>query len=111
MLDALSAGWPWAVICAAFCAFSAFCAWRAFTAAKKLRSMTSLAAELIEIRDYMARIETWAKKIQMRETTRERRQRESAASLTPVSTLSDKDELRRRAGLVAGQPARHREAS
>jgi hypothetical protein len=68
-------------------------------------------AELAEIRDYMGKVDAWAKRINSRETMRERRAAERDESSTLAFSGSPKDELRRRAGLVAGKPARHREAS
>ncbi len=102
-------GWLLVAICVASCASSAYFAWRASTAAKKLRSMISMQGELNEIRDYMGKLDAWAKRINQREVMRERRANESAESSTPASIhgINDKDELRRRAGLVAGKPARH----
>lgn len=104
-------GWLLVAICAALCALTAWCSWRACTAARKVRSTTSMQGELHEIRDYMGKIDAWAKRINARETMRERRESEPAASSTRASirSVSDKDELRRRAGLVAGKPARHGE--
>lgn len=89
------------------CAVAVFSSFRALSAAKKVRSMTSLQGELVEIRDYLAKLDAWAKRINSRETMRDRRAAERSESSTPVSGASSKDELRRRAGLVAGQPARH----
>jgi hypothetical protein len=91
-----------ATVCAAYIALSA---------AKRVRSTISMQGELNEIRDYVAKLDQWAKKVNARLTMRERRAAERDESSPPVSSVSDKDELRRRAGLVAGQPARHREAS
>lgn len=100
-----------AVICAAACVLAVWSSWRASIAAKKLRSMTSLQSELLEIRDYMAKLDAWAKRINARESTRARRESERGESSTHASTVNgaDKNELRRRAGLVAGKPARHGE--
>lgn len=96
------------------CAAAAFFSYRASSAAKKVRSMISLQGELVEIRDYLSKLDAWAKRISQRDTMRDRRAsaREHDESSTPVSGnngTTNKDELRRRAGLVAGQPARHRE--
>lgn len=93
------------------CVLAAFFSYRAWREARKVRSMTSLQGELVEIRDYLSKVDAWAKRISQRDTMRDRRAAEREGSSTPVSSVSDKDELRRRAGLVAGQPARHREAS
>lgn len=96
------------------CAVAVFSSYRASSAAKKVRSTISLQGELVEIRDYLSKLDAWAKRINQRDTMRDRRAsaREHEESSTPVSGSSNgtsKDELRRRAGLVAGQPARHRE--
>jgi hypothetical protein len=98
---------------AILCATTVCAALVAWSAAKKLRSTTSMQGELREIREYVEKLDHWAKRINARETMRERRAAERVESSTPVSTsnVTDKDELRRRAGLVAGKPARHREAS
>lgn len=93
------------------CAVSAIGAWSASRSAKKLRSTISMQGELHEIRDYMAKVDAWAKRINSRDTMTARRAAERGESSTPVSSVSDKDELRRRAGLRAGHPARHREVS
>lgn len=107
---------PYVVAIAALAAvvasvIAAASAWLALNLARKMRSTISLQGELAEIRDYMGKIDAWAKRINARETMQERRAAESEPprkrSLTPVSTADVKDELRRRAGLVAGQPARH----
>jgi hypothetical protein len=99
-------------ISAILCATSVCAALVAWSAAKKLRSMNSMQGELREIREYVEKLDHWAKRINARETMRERRAAERVESSTPVSSnVTDKDELRRRAGLVAGKPARHREAS
>ena len=97
-------------------AAAVFSSYRASSAAKKVRSMISLQGELVEIRDYLSKLDAWAKRINQRDTMRDRRAsaKEHDESSTPASGSSPtaiKDELRRRAGLVAGQPARHREAS
>ena len=91
------------------CVLAAFFSYRASAAARKVRSMTSLQGELVEIRDYLSKLDAWAKRIAQRDTMRDRRAAERSESSTPVSGETVKDELRRRAGLVAGQPARHRE--
>ncbi|HEY3496422.1 MAG TPA: hypothetical protein VGK73_17100 [Polyangiaceae bacterium] len=90
---------------------SVIAAWSASRSAKKLRSTISMQGELHEMRDYLAKLDAWAKRINSRETMKARRAAEREESSTPVSSVSDKDELRRRAGLRAGEPARHREAS
>ena len=96
------------------CAAAAFFSYRASSAARKLRSTTWLQGELVEIRDYLSKLDAWAKRINQREVMRERRAsanepEESSTPATGPQSAANKDELRRRAGLVAGQPARHRE--
>lgn len=60
--------------------------------------------ELSELRDACEKGNALLKKISQRETMRDRRETGSTAS---TFNTSDKDELRRRAGLVAGRPAPH----
>jgi hypothetical protein len=112
---ATSAAMVLTAISAVFCVLSAFFAWRALTAASRLRSMISMQGELAEIRDYMAKIDRWAKRINARDVMQENRDPETGkrtasqrGSSISVSGIHDKDELRRRAGLVAGQSPRHR---
>jgi uncharacterized protein (DUF934 family) len=92
------------------CALAVFSSYRSWSEAKKVRSMTSLQGELVEIRDYMSKVDAWMKRINQRETMTARRAAERDDSSTPVSgTANDKDALRRRAGLRAGETPRHRE--
>lgn len=90
------------------CALTVFYASKASRAASVLRSMSSLQDELIEIRDHLVKVDRWAKRIHQREVMTERRasEREQGKS-SQLAFTNDKDELRRRAGLVAGHPARH----
>jgi hypothetical protein len=96
-------------------ALSVFAAWRASQWASQLRSMTSLLAELHEIRDYVAKLDRWAKRINAREVMSERRgdgtfngARPTASSKSASTNGPEsKDELRRRAGITAGRPAPH----
>lgn len=60
--------------------------------------------ELSELRDACEKGNALLKKISQRETMRDRREAGNGASAAHVS---DKDELRRRAGLIAGRPAPH----
>ena len=66
-----------------------------------------------ETGEFVRKIDKWAKRLNSREAVQLSRERAadsanaSKQSLTRVSGPEDKDELRRRAGLVAGQPARH----
>lgn len=90
------------------CAAAALFAWKASRAASNLRSMTSLQGELVEIRDYLAKLDRWAKRINARESMTEIRARPGNERNVSSQRASDsKDELRRRAGLTAGIPARH----
>lgn len=112
MSFALSAVVCLALVTGFFCVASAVFSLRASRAARNLRSMISLQGELAEIRDYMGKMDRWAKRINAREVMQEQRdpatgQRKPSSG--HVSSIGDKDELRRRAGLVAGQPARHHE--
>jgi len=107
----------YAVLCLAllagvFCALSALFMSRSLQAAHRMRSTASTLAELSEIRDYMGKIDAWAKRINAREANTESRARRADGTLLPkssgdVSTLTDKDEIRRRIGLVAGRVAQH----
>ena len=109
---ALSAAECLALLGALFCAASAYFWWRASREVTKVRSTISMQGELAEIRDYMAKMDRWAKRINAREVMQEHRDPDSGQrkpSSARVSSIGDKDELRRRAGLVAGQPARHHE--
>jgi hypothetical protein len=111
---------PFVVIAAASvamiaCALSVFAAWRASSLASSLRSTTSLLAELHEIRDYVAKLDKWAKRINAREVMSERRGDGTFNGVRPtgsskrasLSAVESKDELRRRAGIIAGRPAPH----
>jgi len=93
-----------ALICSAFCAFAW---WKASGMVTRLRSMNSMLGELHEIRDYLAKIDAWSKRLNSRLTMQERRSEppEMSQGIDPVTA---KDELRRRSGLVAGRPAPHR---
>jgi hypothetical protein len=102
-----------AIFAALSCAAAAWFAWKASRTASNLHSMTSLLGELHEIRDYMGKIDAWAKRINAREVMQERGRKSDGTSRSkneqlPLSDpVSIKDELRRRAGLIAGQAARH----
>ena len=102
-----------ALVAVAASVLAVFSAWRVSNLARTVRSTISLQGELHEIRDYVGKIDKWAKRLNSREAVQLSRERAadsanaSKQSLTRVSGPEDKDELRRRAGLVAGQPARH----
>lgn len=66
------------------------------------RLTPSMLAELADVRDAIAKGNALLKRVNSRETMRERR--ESGALDTPVT----KEELRARAGLIAGRPAPHK---
>lgn len=94
------------------CAATVFAWWRTSALASQVRGTISLQGELIEIRDYVAKIDAWAKRINAREIMAERRD-PTTGQATSVRNASDagdlKNELRRRAGLLPGRPAPHRE--
>ncbi|HZM32942.1 MAG TPA: hypothetical protein VFC18_00490 [Burkholderiales bacterium] len=98
-------------------ALSVIAALRASRSASKLRSMTSLQGELLEIRDYVAKLDAWAKRINAREVMQERNAaaKSSDGKQTASSTRAfsngpvSKDELRRVAGIIPGRPAPHPE--
>lgn len=71
--------------------------------------MTSLQGELIEIRDYMGKLDAWSKRINSRLAVQNSRDATAPRSSAPVAGESLKDELRRKAGLLPGKPAPHRE--
>lgn len=64
-------------------------------------------AELAEVRDAIEKGNALLKRINQRETMRDRRE---SSGRTSVDTITDKDQLRRIAGLRAGIPAPHNEA-
>jgi outer membrane murein-binding lipoprotein Lpp len=107
-----------AVIVAALAAAgSVFACWWTLRAVAKISSTSSMLGELHEIRDYLSKIDAWSKRINARLVMEERRdtgtapadiQRARSAAL-PLEPAALKAELRRRAGIVAGQPAAHRE--
>jgi len=90
-------------------AFSAFALWKVSAMVTRLRSMSSMQGELHEIRDYMAKLDAWSKRINSRLTMQERREsREPPEMSQATDPVTAKEELRRRSGLVAGRPAPHR---
>lgn len=101
-----------AIMATIACAGSAFAWWKSSELARGMRSTSSALAELLEIRDYMAKLDAWSKRINGRLVNQERRstesQRQSTDSAMPSAMLT-KDDLRRRAGMIAGKPAPHRE--
>lgn len=82
--------------------------WRLLRTVKNSPSAASLLAEMHEVRAYMSKLDAWSKRINSRLAMQERHDR-AGTSLTDSapSASNAKDELRRRAGLIAGQPAKH----
>jgi hypothetical protein len=68
---------------------------------KAERLTPSQLVELSELKDACEKGNALLKKISQRETMRDRRE------ATTSATTSDKDELRRRAGIIPGRPAPH----
>lgn len=83
---------------------SAWCLRSCSRMATKMRSWHSIAAEQAEINDRLDKTAALLKKINARETMRERRADELPAQ---TSGLSLKDRLRIKAGITAGKPVRH----
>lgn len=91
---------------------------RCSEAVRQTRSTASVHAELIEIRDYMSKVDAWMKRISQRELMRDRRGTDGRLAAAggsralrdeePRAAESHKDALRRRAGLTAGRPAVHK---
>jgi len=111
-----------AVISAVIATIACVLAARFFSLSSKLvsqlRSTVSLQGELIEIRDYMGKLDAWAKRINAREVMGQRRAQARAESEdSPNGSApsrgatgrgeSRKDQLRRRAGLIAGKVPAH----
>lgn len=105
-----------AAIAVIACAVSVRSSLRASNWATQLRSMASLQGELLEIRDYMSKVDAWMKRINAREVMGERRKDAAgrtlprgSADLPEPANESRKDKLRRRAGLIAGRAPAHRD--
>lgn len=95
-----------AVICACF---AGVCWKKSRQAARELRSLTSMQGELHEIRDYVTKIDAWSKRLNARLLRREERDAKAdTLSEGELSRMTDKRELRRRLGIVPGQPLPHR---
>ena len=75
--------------------------------ATAMRSWHSIAAEQAEIRDRLDKTAQLLKRINSRETMRERRLADGTVGPAEAHGLSLKDRLRIKAGLTAGQPAKH----
>jgi hypothetical protein len=102
------------VVCAlsaGFCAGCAVICLRAWHAVKDQPSTHSLRAEMIEIRDFVTKLDAWGKRINQRLIMAERREtapdRDEPPPANDVASL--KARLRQQAGLVPGKPAPHRE--
>lgn len=67
--------------------------------------MTSLQAELVEMHDTIGKMSATMKRISGREYVRQHRENVAESDLQKIT---DKAELRRRVGLVAGHPAPHK---
>lgn len=91
------------------CALSALFSFRSSQLVKRMRSTASMLGELTEIRDYMAKMDRWAKRINAREVMQERRSADGPGSSRRPASTNDKDELRRRVGLVGKTAPRHNE--
>jgi hypothetical protein len=92
-----------AMICCVFCAFAW---WKASGMVTRLRSMSSMQGELVEIRDYLVKLDAWSKRLNSRLVMQDRRQ--APTPMSPMTSGDLKQQLRERVGLVAGKPAPHR---
>lgn len=113
-MSALSAVTALTVISVVACALTAFFSWRASQLATAIRSTRSLQGELIEIRDYMAKLDAWARRINSRDAMRAHREQKQlsvngtdGSGDSPATGATFKEQLRRKAGLRAGMPAAH----
>src|SRR5258708_7056606 len=86
------------------CVSSAVVCWRAFSLVVEIRSLRSLQSEIAEIDVCVGTLITTIRRIEGRQTARLGR---STSPDTLAAPLMDKDQLRRYAGIVAGQPVRH----
>lgn len=105
-----------ALIAIIACVLCVRCLSRASNWETRLRSTASLHGELVEIRDYMSKVDAWLKRINTREVMNERRKDAGGRTLprgfgdSPgPANESRKDALRRRAGLTAGRAPLHRD--
>lgn len=77
-------------------------------AAAKVRSTVSLSAELAEISAAVTGLAGTVKRLSGRQAVWDHRHRKRAGEDEDLSEITDKHELRRRVGLVAGKPAPHK---
>jgi hypothetical protein len=102
-----------AVVATTACVLSVLSYLRTLRQVTKLRSIASMQGELLEIRDYLLKVDNWAKRINLREVMRERKEdgRINAQGRVTSSARASisKDDLRKQAGIIAGRPAPHRE--
>jgi len=91
----------WSVVA---CAVSVGSCLKALRLVREMRSLRSLQSEIAEVDASVASLITTIKRIEGRQTAR--LSRETPTSTSAPSFLN-KDELRRYAGIVAGQPVRH----
>lgn len=87
------------------CALSVRSSRSASREAAKLRSMNSMQGELAEMHEALARISVVTKRLAGRQAVWDSRAKPAEPDLQSVT---DKNELRRRVGLVPGQPAPHK---
>jgi hypothetical protein len=75
---------------------------------RKLRSIASLSGELAEISAAVTGLAGTVKRLSGRQAVWDHRARKSDAAEVDLQAVTDKNELRRRVGLVAGKPAPHK---
>lgn len=93
-----------ALLACALAVRSSRSAWRA---AREVRSMHSIQAELVELTDSVNKIAGTVKRISGREAVREHYQRKTQAE-PDLGTVTDKRELRKLVGITPGKPAPHK---
>lgn len=107
---------PFAALCLSLglTVLSALCAvatWRHSKAAMKRHSTTSVRVELDAMHDAIEKHSLLLKRVNARSVMAERRAANghdaSGSESSDVAGLSHKDQLRKRAGLIAGKPANH----
>lgn len=75
---------------------------------RRLRSIVSLQAEMAEISAAVTGLAGSVKRLSGRQAVWDHRDRKKAAEEADLSQIKDKNELRRRLGIVPGQPAPHK---